>query len=489
MGIAKESITVMFGVGISAIFKLGTEAIIARSLSVNDYGLFVLIISSLLFVKSFVSGGVRSSFIRYSSINFSTSNEQDFYKLTGLSVVLIGLLLLVFIAAALVGYELEVVFLNKYIPSIYFYQFCIIAFSFSIIHLIADVFRVRGMQGYFVVINDLLPAFFILFFMSAVVFFGLFKGGNIDIVINVYLCAVVFALVASVYVYIKKIILSNRFISISNFIILPRKDYVWFFFWSFLLTIAWVAKERLAIFLINENLSIEKVAIFFIAIRFMSVFGIVRGGVNSIFMSKIAALVNSGDARKVSRYYSSAVITSFMLVVPPAVFFSYYSVEIIGLIFGAKYVSEELRFLMLVLMQLQVVSILAGPTSIFIQYKGNPQLELMYMLLGVVGIYFSLTFFLFEFGLVGVAIGAYGVSLVFEVVRYAYIFIKNGAISMNFKQFVFVFAFVSIWPLLAFYTNYALWSLVAITFYFVWICTYQLIDIQVRDRLFALLRS
>lgn len=450
--LAKQSGITFAGSIVGAALRFISEAVAARMLSAAEFGLFGLAISSIAIAQVGATGGIRAAVQRFGAVYVSRHQAG---KVTRLIWRSLGLVLVVstVIAGVIAFIPNEIAQLmgsdsaTKLLP--------LVALGVPVVaiaYLFTEVLRAHHLVVRFVMLRDVVAAagmLIALFIIASCVA----RTDSIHVlsayVIGFLLASILGGVWVVAAIYYPPLSTGRIDNEGSR---TPVGSAKWFLFWSTLLNIVLIFRERSMLFIVSHELGADAVAQYFVAARFLLVAGLIRAAMNSFLSPKIAALSASGRWVELERHYQMVARWSVLAVIPAAVFLGYASEYLSAQIFGERY--SDIGDIVAVMLAFQALSVGLGPSSIALQMTGKPKVEIVFQLLGITGVFLAGWLVIPRYGLTGAAAAAYGAVLLIDVIRMVYVKRKVGLVPLSVQNAGGLLAIVGVWLI-----SYLVWSL------------------------------
>lgn len=381
---------------ISKIFGFILIALIAKSISVNDYGKLTIILAIMTTIAELVSSGLNSSLIRYSAKYLAENNYQKLSALLSTSFVNIFL-----IGSILCGVVyLSSSYISQFLLSTDSYKIYIEITSLGILFsLISGIYSslFLGTQNYSKYL------YYSLFsqLIRLVLFFIAIESFE-DNIMSIVILFTITPLITFLFGYA----LENRIkLNLLRYDLKILKETSSFGIWVFLWGIVAVAQSKMDTYLLAHFTDADQVAFFDIAQKFILIMMIIFGAYGSALNPKMARLsIKSEIVQEVRGTYKVIGLMSLLLVL---MFFL--MPLIIDFIFGKKYIGSIIPFKIMTLSLLFYIWTLPYNASIYA--IGKSQVFFYTALISMIVNFFSSLYFLPLYGAIGSAISYSIVSI------------------------------------------------------------------------------
>lgn len=321
------------GLLISNLILYFNRLLLARYLSVNEYGLFYLGVSVLNIVVIFASLELSSAIVRYAPY-FAAKNDEK--KVRGVFISALKINILLSIAAFLILF-----FFSDYIAVVFFHD---ISFSFvlKIFSLLLPFFVLykigeAGMisfkrMDYCSIIRDFLRPMLTLVLMFALLFLGFgLQGAAVSYAAGMVVASVIFLIVIEKRVFplfkrnTKSAHMEKKMLGYSIPIVL------YFAVWSSAL--------RIDTILLGVLKTSAEVGLYQTAMPTAQLLTIPSIALASLFLPVISELLSNNRSKEISETYKIASKWSFYVTFPLFLVLFLYSGAVINVLFGYDYIS------------------------------------------------------------------------------------------------------------------------------------------------------
>lgn len=426
--------TFLGGAG-GALIRFLSEVLVARNVSVAEFGLYGLLFNLIAILTHVLSGGPRSVVQRYLAILHHTRHYYHGHKLFAHSILFL-VVLGPFLALAVIAFGPEVASmvgnprLDEYIV------FAAMATPMlSAVYVLTDYFRATGAVRYYNVIQEVIPGLLYMAILLSIYFMDEFSLYGILVA---YLTSLAATLTIGARWYHKVARFEDADTPEPRF-----PDFLNHALFSVLLFGAWIFRERVAIFVVGAKLNPEDVAYYFVALRFLLSISLIRAALNSLLMPRVSAIYYEGNLDGLQKIYSTINRWMFIAIFPFVIFISFFPGEIAELVFGSEYAG--VTNVVLTMLIIQILSLFTGASSTILQMTGRQHYEVLFQVLSAFAI-FGASFLMADiFGLVGAAGGAFGAMWLFDVLRAVYVWRVAGVLPASRRQLAAMGFLFALW--------------------------------------------
>ena len=434
--IAKEGVITFFGGVVGVVMRFSSEVIIARIVSISEFGLYGLFINLVSVFHTLLSAGPRSVIQRYIPILHNQGDWARIKKILIYAFLSIFILAPILITALLSQKEEVSGLVGNASLSEYILILAIAAPILSMIYLIADFFRATDKVKLFNVVQEIIPGVLYVLFIGVMY---LFYSNSIFNIFIAYIASLLASLLFGLLL-LKRYPLRINEVKVCN---KPHSGILKHAFFSMLLYGLWIVKERVAIFIVSSEMTIEDVALYFVTLRFILSISLIRSALSSILMPRISKLYHSNDMETLQSTY--ALVTRWMAIVilPITIVISFYTNEIAAFLFGDEY--GRISLYVFIVLFFQMLSLLTGSSSIFLQMIGKPMDEMLFQLASAIIIVIVCSVLTEEYGLVGASIGVFGIMWVIDVLKMLYIRHRIHINPIQLKYWIYMKLLIVFW--------------------------------------------
>lgn len=434
--LAKEGLVTFTGGVSGAFIRFFSEVIVARTLSVAEFGTYGLLINIIAVVVHILSSGPRAVVQRFGAILHHSNHLSSCRKLFLRAFLFLSVLgPLLAVGMILYANQLANLFGNPDISQYIVYA-ALATPMMSTVYLLADSFRAIGAVKYFNVIQEVIPGALYVVTVLTIYFFG---GVSLTTILMAYLASLVATLLIGARWYI---IVTRDWSEVEE--LAPEfPDFLNHAMFSVLLYGAWIFRERVAVFIVSTKLGLDDVAYFLVALRFLLSISLIRAALNSLLMPRVSRLYHDKDSNELQLIYETITRWSFVSIFPIVMVISFFPGEIASLVYGDGYgrvVNAALALLMF-----QVFGLLAGNSSTALQMTGKSRQETMFLVISAFCIFITCYFLIDVFGLIGAVIGTFGTILIFDIMKAVYVWRTVGIVPVRWRQFMILGALIALW--------------------------------------------
>ena len=417
--------TLIYG-SFGSLMKFIIDIIIIKILSVYDYAQFALVLGAVVIITNFVSGGARSVIERYFP-KFVNIGDHKNALLLLLKVVLLMLMLYLFVFLVIFFYPSKSLgFFFEDITGVSWDIAIVLALILftSCMYLLSVTFRAAENTKMFNFVNEVYPNIFALI---GLIYLISLNDVSLMNVLYVYLGGIMFSVFLGClifYSYIRKSINTLEFSSNKEKEV--SKNIKVFAAYSTLLIVVWILRDRLAIFLLHDYISIESVAYFSVSLKLLFIGLLIKSAINSSFISKMAIEEKTDTFLETYKLLAKwTVVCSYPLIIFLAIFSEY----IMNFLFGGEY-KENSEFVMIMLAYLSLTLII-GPTSLVTQMKGKQNVEIVIISLSLTTLLLFSEFIATFFGVLGVVGFFYLVIIISDFFLGIYLYREFKLLPLN----------------------------------------------------------
>ncbi|HHJ19382.1 MAG TPA: hypothetical protein ENJ84_06095, partial [Gammaproteobacteria bacterium] len=259
--IAKKGSVTFFGSVTGAVLRFFSEVVVARALTVSEFGIFGLCISIVAIAQVLVSGGFRAVTQRYTAIYF---DQGDYRRLANfmirISMVLIFLFPAVIISILLLSESLASWSGESRISGLMLYLVWAIPL-FAVIYIIGDYFRAIHRVLESTLIREVLPSALFLIGLMLIFFLDFTDLGKIILTYSMSLLPVAALAIAWAVISMRQMNGSSLNIKHNDD---SKRSILVFAFSSAILQALWIFRERVTLFLVSHEMTAADVSLYFV---------------------------------------------------------------------------------------------------------------------------------------------------------------------------------------------------------------------------------
>ena len=396
--------------------RLLAEIFLARTITLEMFGLYGLVISFVGIIQVYIGNGIRTTLLRHLPILFNGNNVFEFFQLIRKALLFFSFLAVffgLFIYFSYGSFESKTyIKIQPHLLSIFVIS-CMMAFLYTL----SDVFRSVGQVEKSAFFREFTVNIFFIFFLLVLWFFHFLSLNWIFFVFVVaLLSSIIWGILSFKNLNLKQL---NHQENTKSDQIFSTKKLLFFWLAVEVLGLIWAIRDRLSIIYVSEYLLVTDIAIMYVMLKVCFPLYQIKYSFNSFIAPVIATLFYEKKIQELNEKYQDVTKLQFIIIFPIVAILSFFGVEIVQLLLGEKYLLDVEVFS--TLLWLLTLSIIFGPSSIVFQMCGKPNIESFFNILSMIIIVPLNILLIQNYGLLGLVLGVYGVISLIDLLKLFYL--------------------------------------------------------------------